>query len=77
MEEHVNYGYIWAEVLSADATEVFTSSPGGFYDKELSKKLVDYLFSPQNSIDPEKAYILFRGRKANADALMRSRGFID
>ena len=71
------YGYIWAEVLSADATEVFTSSPGGFYDKELSKKLVDYLFTPQNSIDPEKAYILFRGRKANADALMRSRGFID
>ena len=71
------YGYIWAEVLSADATEMFTSSPGGFYDKELSKKLVNYLFTPQNSIDPEKAYILFRGKKANPRALMRSRGFID
>ena len=58
------YGYMWADVLTADASEAFAESPGGFYDKDLAKKLVDYLFSPRNSIYPEEAYQLFRGRDA-------------
>ena len=69
------YGYMWADVLTADASEAFAESPGGFYDKDLAKKLVDYLFSPRNSIDPEEAYQLFRGRDAKIEALMRDRGF--
>ena len=69
------YGYMWADVLTADASEAFAESPGGFYDKDLAKKLVDYLFSPRNSIDPEEAYQLFRGRDAKIEALMNDRGF--
>ncbi len=69
------YGYMWADVLTADATEAFRESPGGFYDDEMAKKLVDYLFAPRNSIDPAEAYRLFRGRDASIDALMRARGF--
>ena len=69
------YGYMWADVLTADASEAFTEAPGGFYDKDVAKKLVDYLFSPRNSIDPEEAYRLFRGRDAKIEALMRDRGF--
>ena len=69
------YGYMWADVLTADASEAFAESPGGFYDKDLAKKLVDYLFSPRNSIDPAEAYRLFRGRDAKIEALMRDRGF--
>ena len=71
------YGYMWAEVLTADASEAFLEAEGGFYNDELSKKLVDYLFTPQNAIEPEKAYFLFRGKKANIQALMRSRGFVE
>ncbi|GGF61714.1 M3 family metallopeptidase [Alteromonas lipolytica] len=69
------YGYMWAEVLTADAAEAFEEAPGGFYDKDVSKKLVDYLFSVRNAMDPAEAYRLFRGRDANVEALMRARGF--
>lgn len=69
------YGYMWAEVLTSDAAEAFAEAPGGFYDKELSAKLVKYLFSVRNAIPPEEAYRLFRGRDAKVEALMRDRGF--
>ena len=69
------YGYLWADVLTADAAEAFAGAPGGFYDKELARKLFDNLFAPQNSLDPAEAYRAFRGRDARVDALMRDRGF--
>ena len=69
------YGYMWADVLTADAAEAFKEAPGGFYDKELSAKLVEYLFAPRNSMEPAEAYKLFRGRDAKMEALMRDRGF--
>lgn len=69
------YGYMWADVLTADAAEAFAEAPGGFYDKELASKMVKYLFTPRNSIDPADAYRKFRGRDAKIDALMRDRGF--
>jgi peptidyl-dipeptidase Dcp len=69
------YGYMWADVLTADAAEAFAEAPGGFYDKALAEKLVRHLFAPRNSIDPAEAYRLFRGRDARVEALMRDRGF--
>jgi peptidyl-dipeptidase Dcp len=69
------YGYMWADVLTADAAEAFAEAPGGFYDKELARKLVDNLFAPRNAIDPADAYHAFRGRDPEMRALMRDRGF--
>ena len=69
------YGYMWADVLTSDAAEAFRESPGGFYDPELAKKLVEHLFAPRNAIDPAEAYREFRGRDARMEALMRDRGF--
>lgn len=69
------YGYMWADVLTADATEAFADAPAGFYDKALADKAVKYLFAPRNAIDPAEAYRLFRGRDAKIEALMRDRGF--
>ena len=69
------YGYLWAEVLTADAAEAFADAPGSFYDKELAKKMVDNLFAPRNAVDPAAAYRAFRGRDATIDALLRDRGF--
>jgi len=71
------YGYMWADVLTADAAEAFTDSEGGFYDEDMASKLVKYLFAPRNAIDPAEAYRLFRGRDAKIEALMRDRGFIN
>ncbi|HXV75157.1 MAG TPA: M3 family metallopeptidase [Candidatus Polarisedimenticolaceae bacterium] len=69
------YGYMWADVLTADAAEAFRQAPGGFYDKQLADKLVEYLFAARNSVDPAEAYRAFRGRDARIEALMRDRGF--
>ena len=69
------YGYMWADVLTSDATEAFAEAPGGFYDEELADKMVKYLFAPRNAMDPAEAYRLFRGRDAKIEALMRDRGF--
>jgi peptidyl-dipeptidase Dcp len=69
------YGYMWAEVLTADAAEAFMEAPGGFYDKEVGDRLVKYLFAVRNAMDPAEAYRKFRGRDAKVDALMRDRGF--
>jgi len=69
------YGYMWADVLTSDASEAFKNAPGGFYDKELAAKAIKHLFAPRNAIDPAEAYRLFRGRDADVNALMRDRGF--
>lgn len=69
------YGYMWAEVLTSDAAKAFAEAPGGFYDKELSQRLVKYLFAVRNAMDPAEAYRQFRGRDAKVEALMRDRDF--
>lgn len=69
------YGYMWADVLTSDASEAFKEAPDGFYDKAVAEKLVTYLFAPRNAMDPAEAYRLFRGRDAKIEALMRDRGF--
>lgn len=69
------YGYMWADVLTADAAEAFEAAPGGFYDKELAASLVANLFSIRNAVDPADAYRAFRGRDARIEALMKDRGF--
>lgn len=68
------YGYLWADVISADAYDAFTEGKGP-YDKQVAKKLFDNVFSVGNTIDEESAYRAFRGRDANSDALMKARGF--
>ena len=42
------YGYMWADVLTADTAEAFAEAPGGFYDTDLARKLVDNLFAVRN-----------------------------
>lgn len=69
------YGYMWADVLTSDASEAFAESPGGFYDGVMAEKLVKHLFTPRNTIEPAQAFRSFRGRDAKIDALMRDKGF--
>ncbi len=69
------YSYLWSDVITADAYEAFTEA-GGPYDKNVAKRLVKYVFSVGNTIDPAEGYRLFRGRDPKIEALMRKRGFI-
>lgn len=68
------YSYLWADVINADAYEVFTEANGP-YDKVVAKRLHDTVFSVGNTIDNEKGYENFRGRAPKSDALMRARNF--
>lgn len=70
------YGYMWADVLTSDASEAFAEAPNGFYDREVGDRLVEYLFAARNAMDPADAFRAFRGRDANIDALLRDRGFL-
>jgi peptidyl-dipeptidase Dcp len=69
------YNYIWADTLSADAAEAFGEAPGGFYDKDVARRLLADVLSIGNTVEPGEAYRRFRGREAGIDALMRDRGF--
>lgn len=68
------YSYLWSDVLSADAYEAFTEGKGA-YDKEVGARMVKYIFSVGNTIDPAEAYRQFRGSDPKTAALMRARGF--
>lgn len=68
------YSYLWSDVITADSFGAFTEGKGP-YDKAVGKKLVDYIFSVGNTIDPAEAYRKFRGRDPKVEALMKKRGF--
>ncbi|MEO5858449.1 MAG: M3 family metallopeptidase [Pyrinomonadaceae bacterium] len=68
------YSYLWSDVITADAFGAFTEGKGP-YDKAVGKRLVDYIFSVGNTIDPAEAYRKFRGRDPKVEALMKKRGF--
>ncbi|MGH9947272.1 MAG: M3 family metallopeptidase [Pyrinomonadaceae bacterium] len=68
------YSYLWSDVLTADAYGAFTEA-GGPYDKKVADRLIKYIFSIGNTVDPAEAYRNYRGRDPNVDALMIKRGF--
>jgi peptidyl-dipeptidase Dcp len=68
------YSYVWSDVLQADAFTAFTEA-GGPYDKKVAARLVKYVFSVGNTIDPADGFRKFRGREPKVNALMAERGF--
>jgi peptidyl-dipeptidase Dcp len=68
------YSYLWSDVLTADAFGAFAEA-GGPYDKTVGARLIKYIFSVGNTIDPAEAYRQFRGRDPQIEALMKKRGF--
>ncbi len=57
------YSYMWSEVMDADAAT--------------AKRLHDDIYSSGGSRDPEDAYVAFRGREPEPDALLRRRGLLE
>ena len=68
------YSYLWSDVLTADAYGAFEEA-GGPYDKKFGERLVKYVFSVGDTIDPAEGYRKFRGRDPKVEALMEKRGF--
>lgn len=68
------YSYLWSDVLTADAAEVFEEK-GTYYDPTIAKKLFENIMSVGDTIDPAEGFRRFRGRDVDTRALLRKRGF--
>ncbi|MBW8638512.1 M3 family metallopeptidase [Hoeflea sp. WL0058] len=67
------YSYMWSEVLDADAFSAFEET-GDVFDPATAAKLRDNILSKGGSIDPQDAYLAFRGKMPDADAMLRKKG---
>lgn len=67
------YSYKWAEILDADAFELFKEK--GIFDKETAKKFKT-LLSKGGTQNPMDLYIDFRGRKPMPEALLKRAGLL-
>ncbi|MBT5458972.1 MAG: M3 family metallopeptidase [Rhodospirillaceae bacterium] len=67
------YSYMWSGVLDADAFQAFTDA-GDAFDSATAEKLRRYIYSSGGSMDPEEAYIAFRGKLPTPDALIKKEG---
>ena len=70
------YSYMWSEVMDADAFGAFEEA-GDIFDPAVAKRLHDDIYSSGGSRDPEDAYVAFRGREPEPDALLRRRGLLE
>src|ERR1700760_1433403 len=70
------YSYMWSEVMDADAFGAFEEA-GNIFDPATARRLHDDIYSTGGSVDPEAAYVAFRGREPEPDALLRRRGLLD
>jgi peptidyl-dipeptidase Dcp len=67
---------MWSEVMDADAFGAFEEA-GNIFDPPTAKRLHDDIYSSGGSVDPEAAYVAFRGREPEPDALLRRRGLLE
>src|ERR1700722_7699305 len=70
------YSYMWSEVMDADAFGAFEEA-GNIFAPAVAKRLHDDIYSSGGSRDPEDAYVAFRGREPEPDALLRRRGLLE
>lgn len=70
------YGYLWSEVLDADAFDAFVAA-GDLFDADLSARFRREILAQGDMRDPMDCFVAFRGRAPDVSALLRSRGFAD
>jgi peptidyl-dipeptidase Dcp len=70
------YSYMWSEVLDADAFRAFEEA-GDIFDPTVAAKLRDNIYAAGGRRRSDDAYIAFRGRLPNAEALLARRGLLD
>ncbi len=70
------YSYMWSGVLDADAFQAFEET-GNPFDPATARKLRRHIYSSGGSMDPEDAYVAFRGKLPTPDALLEKEGLAD
>lgn len=66
------YTYLWAQVLEADAWELFKQK--GIFDKKTAASFKKNILEAGDTDDAMNLFVKFRGRKPEAGALLRLRG---
>jgi oligopeptidase A len=66
------YSYKWAEVLAADAFGAFEEA--GVFDRDTAQRFRSEILEVGGSRDFMHAYVAFRGRKPEIDALLKQSG---
>jgi peptidyl-dipeptidase Dcp len=67
------YGYIWCEILDADAFQAFKET-GDIFSKDVAARFEKEILSKGGTRDPHDMYISFRGKEPSIDALLENRG---
>jgi peptidyl-dipeptidase Dcp len=70
------YVYLWAEVLDADGYEAFVEA-GNPFDAAVAERLMRFIYSAGNSIEPGAAYRAFRGRAPTPEPMLKGRGLVE
>ena len=70
------YVYMWAEVLEADGYAAFEET-GDPFDRATAGRLLKWIYSVGNSIDPGTAFRTFRGREPAVEPMLEKRGLLD
>ncbi|MGJ8684643.1 MAG: M3 family metallopeptidase [Nonlabens sp.] len=68
------YSYKWAEVLDADAFEVFKEK--GIFDRTTATSFKDHILSKGGTESPMLLYKRFRGSEPKIDALLKRAGLV-
>jgi len=66
------YSYKWAEVLAADAFAAFEEH--GVFDRSVAQRFLDSILSQGGSRKALDAFVAFRGRPPDVNALLRQQG---
>ncbi len=67
------YAYMWSEVLDADAFQAFEEA-GDPFDPAVAERLKRFIYASGGTMDPEAAYIAFRGALPSPEAMLKGRG---
>lgn len=69
------YSYKWAEVLDADAFELFKEQ--GVFDKNTANLFKDNILEKGGTENPMELYIRFRGQEPSPNALLKRAGLLN
>lgn len=70
------YSYMWSEVMDADAFGAFEEA-GDVFDPATAERLKRDIYAAGGARDPAEAYVAFRGRMPEPEALLRRRGLAE
>jgi oligopeptidase A len=66
------YSYKWAEVLAADAFAAFEEK--GVFDRDVAQRFLDTILSQGGAKKALDAFVDFRGREPDVNALLKQQG---